>query len=92
MKDYNRQITYESLNNFVDYANNEGYIVKVIEGVLNDTYIIFNENRELSVKGVKARDYIVLYPKFQNSWSNTFHILMTDDEKKVEEFNLSLTE
>lgn len=86
MKDYNKQITYESLNNFVDYAVNNGYEVEIIEGVLNNTYVIRNVDRQLSVKGVKPRDFIVLYPKFLNEWSNTFHILMTDDESKVEEF------
>ena len=86
MKDYNRQITCNSLNNFVDYANDKGYDLEVIEGVLNDTYIINNYDKELSIKGVKARDYIILYPKFQNTQSNSFHILMTDNEKKVSEF------
>ena len=86
MKDYRKQITYKSLNNFVDYAVENGYDLDVIQGVLNDTYIIHNVDKRLSVKGVKARDYIVLYPKFLNSWSNTFHILMTDDESKMREF------
>ena len=86
MKDYNRQITCNSLNNFVDYTNDKGYDLEVIEGVLNDTYIINNYDKELSIKGVKARDYIILYPKFQNAKSNSFHILMTDNEKKVSEF------
>jgi len=86
MKDYNRQITCNSLNNFVDYTNDKGYDLEVIEGVLNDTYIINNYDKELSIKGVKARDYIILYPKFQNAQSNSFHILMTDNEKKVSEF------
>lgn len=86
MKDYNKQITYNSLNNFVDYANKNGYETEVIEGVLNDTYIIYNVDKKLSVKGVKARDFIILYPKFQTSWSNTFHILMTNDKNKVNEF------
>jgi hypothetical protein len=86
MKDYERQVTYESLKNFVNHAIEKDYQVDVIEGVLNDTFIIFNPDRKLSIKGVKARKYIVLYPKFYNAWSNTFHILMTDDDNKVDEF------
>ena len=86
MKDYNRQITCNSLNNFVDYTNDKGYDLEVIEGVLNDTYIINNYDKELSIKGVKARDYIILYPKFQNTQSNSFHILMTDNENEVNKF------
>ena len=91
MKDYNRQITCNSLNNFVDYANDKGYDLEVIEGVLNDTYIINNYDKELSIKGVKARDFIILYPKFQNAQSNSFHILMTDNENEVNKF-LALAE
>jgi hypothetical protein len=83
MQDYNRQITYKSLNSFVQYASNKGYDLEIIEGVLNDTYIINNYDKELSIKGVKSRSFIVLYPKFQNSQSNSFHILMTDDEEKL---------
>ena len=86
MKDYNREITYSSLNNFVEYAVSKGYDLEVIEGVLNDTYIINNYDKELSIKGVKARDYIILYPKFQNTQSNSFHILMTDNENEVNKF------
>ena len=86
MKDYNRQITCNSLNNFVDYAVSKGYNLEVIEGVLNDTYIINNYDKELSIKGVKARDFIILYPKFQNAQSNSFHILMTDNENEVNKF------
>lgn len=91
MKDYNKQITYNSQNNFISYAVDKGYNIDVIEGTLNDTYIIYNLDKKLSIKGVKARDYIVLYPKFQNSWSNTFHILMTNNKNKVGEFNKTLT-
>ena len=91
MKDYNREITYSSLNNFVEYAVSKGYDLEVIEGALNDTYIINNHNKELSIKGVKARDFIILYPKFQTSQSNSFHILMTDNENEVNKF-LALAE
>jgi len=86
MRDYNREATYSSLNNFVDYANDKGYDIEITEGALNDTYIINNHNKELSIKGVKARDFIILYPKFQSAQSNSFHILMTNDKKKVNEF------
>lgn len=85
MRNYERQVSYESLNNFVNYAIEKDYEVEVFEGALNDTYII-HANKKFGVKGVKNREYIILYPKFANAWSNTFHILLTDDENKVEEF------
>lgn len=86
LKDYSKEISYNSYNNFVDYASNKGYDIDIIEGDLNDTYIIHNPERTLSLKGVKGREFIVLYPKFQNSWSNTLHILLTDNEDTVNEF------
>lgn len=86
MKDYAKQITYDSLNSFVNYATEQGYDIEVIEGVLNDTCIIFNPSKDLSIKGVKAREYIILYPKYASAWHNTFHILMTDSEEKMQEF------
>ena len=86
MKDYNRQITYNSQNDFLQYANDKGYDIETTEGVLNDAYIIHNHDKKLSIKGVKARDFIILYPKFQTSQSNSFHILMTDNENEVNKF------
>jgi hypothetical protein len=86
MKDYKKEITYESLNAFVQFANDKGYDIEIIEGALNDTYIINNHDKELSIKGVKARDYIILYPKFQTSRSNSFHLLMTNNKSYVNNF------
>ena len=86
MQDYTKEVTYKSLNNFVDYASKQGYGIEVIEGALNDTYIIYNVDKKLSIKGVKARDFIILYPKFESAWHNSFHLLMTNDEKKVDMF------
>lgn len=86
MKDYNRRITFESLTTFVNYAVSKGYQIEAIEGVLNDTYVVYNIDKSLTIKGVKPRDFIILYPKYLNEGSNSFHILMTDDEEKVEDF------
>lgn len=86
MKDYKKQITYKSLNAFVEYASKEGYDIDVVEGVLNDTYIIYNEEKTLSVKGVRPRKFIILYPEFASSWHNNFMVLMTDKEDTMEEF------
>ena len=86
MKDYNSEISYTFLNDFLHHAIEHGYDVDGKEGVLNDTYVIFNVDKALSIKGVKPRNYIVLYPKYLNEWSNSFHMLMTDDEDKMKQF------
>lgn len=86
MRDYNKEVTFTSLENFVNYAIESGYEVDCTEGVLNDTYVIYNHDKKLSIKGVKPREYIVLYPKFLNAWANSFHVLMTDDEKQAKNY------
>lgn len=86
MKDYNSPITYDSLTAIVNHAFINEYTIDVEEGVLNDTYIIHNEDRTLSLTGVKPRKYIILYPQFATEWSNSFHVLLTDSEEKMQEF------
>lgn len=86
MKDYNKEITYESYNEFCNVALEEGYEIKQITGALNDIYIIYNDDKKLSFKGVKPRKFIILYPQFKTAWTNTFHILMTDDESMLDKF------
>jgi len=86
MKDYNTEITYQLQQLILDVALDDGYHVDIHEGVCNDTYIIHNHDKALSLVGVKAREYIVLYPQYLNEWGNSFHILMTDNEAKVSTF------
>lgn len=86
MKDYNERITYDSLTAIVNHAFINEYHIDIREGVLNDTYIIHNEDRTLSLKGVKPRKYIILYPQFATEWSNSFHVLMTDNEQTMQDF------
>lgn len=92
MRNYTKETTYESHQLIIDAAIEMGLEIEQFEGVLNDTYIIYNENLDLKLRGIKARKYMVLYPQFLNSWSNSFHILLTDNIKELEKFNNSLTE
>ena len=92
MKNYTKEVTFKSYELILDTAIEMGLEVEQFEGTLNDTYIIYNENLDLKLRGIKARKYIVLYPKFLNSWSNSFHILLTDNLKELEKFNNPLTE
>lgn len=92
MRNYTKEITFKSQQLILDTAIERGLEVERIEGTLNDTYIIHNENLDLKLRGIKARKYIVLYPQFLNVWSDTFHILLTDNIKELEKFNNTLTE
>lgn len=92
MRNYTKETTYESHQLILDTAIEMGLEIEQFEGVLNDTYIIYNENLDLKLRGIKARKYIILYPQFLNAWSNTFHILLTDNIKELEKFNNPLTQ
>lgn len=86
MPNYKQEITYNTLRNLVNYATESCFDIEIIEGVLNDTYIIHNPTKTLSLKGVRSREYIVLYPQFLNAWSNSHHVLMTDSEEDLKPF------
>jgi len=92
MRNYTKETTYESHQLIIDAAIEMGLEIERFEGALNDTYIIYNENLDLKLRGIKARKYMVLYPQFLNSWSNSFHILLTDNIKELEKFNNTLTQ
>ena len=83
MNKFNRQITLKQYNSVLDEAIRLELGMTRLEGVLNDTFIIDNNEHLLSVKGFKNRGFIVLYPKFETSWTNTFHILLTDDNEYI---------
>lgn len=85
MRDYKTMIDLETSDKFVSKALELGLQVEMIEGVLNDDYLIFNNNR-LSANGIKARKYIIIYAQYRNSQSNDLYLLMTDKEEKATQF------
>lgn len=85
LRDYNREVNLETTEALVAEAINEELECYQAQGGLNDSYIIFN-NRTLTFKGVKARKYILLYPRYLNEWSNSLHVTFTDNFEKVKNF------
>lgn len=85
MRDYKTMINLETSDKFVAKALELGLDVEMIEGALNDDYLIFNNNR-LTAKGIKARKYIIIYAQFRNSQSNDIYLLMTDKEEEANQF------
>ena len=85
MRDYKTMIDLETSDKFVAKALELGLQVEMIEGVLNDDYLIFNNNR-LSANGIKARKYIIITAQYRNSQSNDICLLMTDKEEKANQF------
>lgn len=84
-RDYVTEITLNSANGLVEFAENKGIEIERYEGSLLDNYILYNHDK-ISIRGVKPRNYIILKEKCQNSWSSVTELIMTDDIGKVESF------
>ena len=87
MKDYKRSIRpidQESiLSSLIKYDANQ---LEYHEGALNDAYIYdTKEFQELGFKlgRAKMRSYLVLGYEYQNCWSNTLYMLLTDSEEEA---------
>ena len=85
LRDYNCNVNLETTETLVEKAIESGLECYQAQGGLNDYYIIYNY-RTLTFKGVKARKYILLYPKYLNEWSNSLHATFTDNFEKVRDF------
>lgn len=85
MQDSNRRVSFKTYNAILNYALENGFHVETLEGVLNDSYLIF-ANRELKIGKKQGRKYILLYPTFATAWSNNFNVLETDNDTIADEF------
>ena len=85
LRDFNCNVDLDTTETLVEKALERGLECCQAEGALNDYYIIYND-RTLTFKGVKARKYILLYPKFLNEWSNSLCATFTDNFEKVSDF------
>lgn len=85
MRSYKAQTTYRQQLDILEYAAKNGFDIEQVEGTLNDIFII-HASKKISINKRKAREYIVLYPKSQNEWSNSFWILETDNKQEVKNF------
>lgn len=77
MKDYNTCINLEMVDNIVAYANNNDFEVYSKEGTLNDFFII-PSNKKIKIGNARGRNFIILFYKFRNSYSNDIYLKMTD--------------
>lgn len=86
MKDIiHENVSLSDVDMILNFAAENGIAIDTYEGVLNDTHIIFAD-KNIKIGRAKPREYIVCYYKFQNSNSNTLHILQTDNLASVESF------
>ena len=87
MKDYKKYTDLDNTENLVQQLLNLDCEMFIIEGTLNDTYLINTEHLQESHKlgRVKFRKYMILGHEFATHWSNNLYMHLTDNEKLFEE-------
>ena len=87
MKDYKKYTDLDNTENLVQQLLNLDCEMFIIEGTLNDTYLIITEHLQESHKlgRVKFRKYMILGHEFATHWSNHLYMHLTDNEKLFEE-------
>lgn len=83
-KDIVKNIDLETCNKIVDMANGQGLEVIQFDGCLLDDYIIYNHDT-LKV-GRAIRKYMIIQEYYINEWSSGLELLLTDSDKKVDQF------
>lgn len=87
MKDYTKEITPESYNHLAEQLFKLTGDVITIYGTINDDYLFYTDELKYKLNNrVKLRKYFILYTKYKTCWTCTYHILLTDDDKKHDEF------
>ena len=85
MRNYKRDITLDEVNNILNFATERDIEFEGYEGTILDNYIVYNY-KDITFKGIKARDFIILKSKYLNEWSSTTEMIFTDDEKLVNDY------
>lgn len=87
MKDYKKYTDLDNTDNLVRQLLNLDCEMFIIEGALNDTYLINTEHLQESHKlgRIKFRKYMILGHEFANEWSNNLYMHLTDNEQVFEE-------
>jgi hypothetical protein len=84
-KDYKANITLESVNQIINFANDKGLQVDIFEGTLLDNYVIYDTST-IDIGRTKGRKYIILREKVLNCWSSITELIMTDNDEFVNDF------
>lgn len=83
-KDIIKNIDLETCNKILDMANGQDLEIIQFDGCLLDDYIIYNYDT-LKV-GRAIRKYMIIQEYYINEWSSGLELLLTDSEKKVDQF------
>lgn len=83
-RNYVTNVELETVNKLIELAVDENKPFEVFDGVLLDSYIIYDAEN-IQIGKIKPRKYIILREKYLNCWSSTIEMTMTDDENMIRE-------
>jgi len=83
-KNYKAAIGQPLLNKLLEQCSMSGIEVELFEGSLLDQYII-HADKKITIKGIKPRQYILVYEQYLNCWSSENIACFSDDEKLADE-------
>lgn len=87
MNDYTKEVSAESYNRLANQLFKITGDAITIYGTINDDYLFYTDGLKCKLNSrVKMRKYFILYTKYQTCWTSTYHILLTDDDKKHDDF------
>jgi len=91
--DYTAPVTNEFVNSLTEAMTRQDILdsIEVFEGTLNDNYI-FSNTETISIGRVKPRRFIIIECKYENEYSSSLVMTMTDNEQKVDDFRERLLE
>ena len=82
------EMTHEQVTNMLNLASEKGLDFECFEGVLLDSYILFN-HKTLYFKGLKQqtnKDFILIDVVPMNEWQSKYVVMFTNKEKEMEDF------
>ncbi len=88
MKDYKKYIDLDNTEDLLHKLMELDSVIFVIEGALNDTYLINTEHLQGSHKlgRVKFRKYMILGHEFASEYHNHLYMQLTDNDKVYDEW------
>lgn len=84
-RNYKVEISWKDAQSLLSFADSKCCPISCFEGCLLDNYVIYNA-KCIAVNKSKPRKFIILQEKYLNSWSSGIILILTDDEKQVEDF------
>lgn len=85
MTEYIHNVSLKTQDDIVSDAMQLGYDIEIIEGVLNDSTIIYAD-KQFTIGNRKGYDYIICGYSYASSNHNDLWIMLTDDVQELTKY------